>query len=262
MNVLSLRQRSAKCSLVQVLHSIDFDRSNTVSFEEFELVVAVSECIGLINQDPVLAFKCIACRMELLLSSSMCKVACLPTGPQEHDSEERRRLLDSFERWILPRVQLAFTGDCFHRHKTLLDKASAKLASCEAKINASMRLSFMSLATLDCLVVVVLILNCWLLSLNGTIEDDSWVRHSRLVLQLFYTIEMGGRLKASLSFNRFYNDPRGAEYSFRNLTELVLWFVGAVAMSFEYIVDSDQLYLCQVSNSLRTLFWRWIGWIR
>ena len=122
-----------------------------------------------------------------------------------------------------------------------------------------MRLSFMSLATLDCLVVVVLILNCWLLSLNGTIEDDSWVRHSRLVLQLFYTIEMGGRLKASLSFNRFYNDPRGAEYSFRNLTELVLWFVGAVAMSFEYIVDSDQLYLCQVSNSLRTLFWRWIG---
>ena len=173
----------AKSVALMLFETIDADHSLAVTFREFETTVAVSECVGIINADPVIAFETIACRMELLLQETEAKKARTPP--------DRRAELNRLDGYILT-------------HCRKLAEADSKLRECRAKIHGSMRLNrHFSMATLDRVCVMVLLAHMCILSLYGT-AGNGWIldEAAPLAFCLFYLLEMLARIKAAKTLSR------------------------------------------------------------
>ena len=96
---------------------------------------------------------------------------------------------------------IARADDAIDRHSKALSHAVIKLQECTSRVHASMRLSHrFSMASLDKVTLMVLIIHMFVLALFGT--HESWVSIAQVCFCGFYTTEMASRLKAANSFKR------------------------------------------------------------
>ena len=244
-------QRSAALMIFDI---IDRDNSLTICFDEFELVVAVSKCVAVISDDPIIAFQTIACRMELLLKESHEKMARL--APDKAKAHAR----------ILDRI---------NRHEFVFEQAIDQLSQCKTRIHGSMRLTwYFTMAALDQVTMTALICHTFVLSLYGTTEGRGWMDGAAIAFCAFYTVEMCCRLAAGThciiqsngmcadhlccaakSWSNFCNDPRGSVHSFRNIAAFVLWLVGIITTAMALDLDRSDSYSTWTAVSSLAL-WR------
>ena len=176
-----------------------------------------------------MAFQTIACRMELLLNQSKRKLARV--APDKVQALKR-------------------ISDTIDRHRDGFKRSLKELRACRAQIHDSIRFTtYFSMATLDQITMFILILHTFLLTLNDAVSESAiyWIMNGFAV---YYTVEMTARLKAAQSLSRFITDPRGGNHSFRNLTALMLWIVGACLIVLGIAAQTDaHRQFCHVAAS-------------
>ena len=214
----------------------DQDKSSTISFKEFQWVLAVSDCVTIINESPIIGFQTVASRMELLLKDSWAKVARLA----EDKVEARARVMDSIA-----------------RHTFVLHKAVDRLNECKSQIHGSLRVTrHFTMARLDQLTMGVLLCHMLVLSLWGEtsgINEEDQLYAWQIGFCCFYTAEMCARLNAAKSWIRFSNDPRGGMYSFRNKLSFALWLIYGIGTSVAPVRKEHHGFWTAVSS---LVLWR------
>ena len=205
----------------------------TIDFNEFNEAILIARCVAVLYVDPLLSSRAMLARIQLVLQKTHAQIA--QTSAAEVHVFKRLHLQWLYQKEIADEVRVV--------HSQTVDQVVGLVGIT----------STFSLDAFDEVVMVFILSHCFVLSLWGSVNDQSWIRHASSVASVFYCFEVVIRVVAMNGFKNFFNDRRGERYCLQNRSATFLSVVGIAATVIDYSTD-DYKALLQVLSACQ--LWR------